>query len=634
MNDRIALSWLPAKPSDFNAQLSHAATVNDGAGAQLKKLGSHALDINALNRLSKVLRKARAESHSLRPLTEFRLGILSNSTTSLIAPALEATALRHGIALETIEAPFGQIVQEALDPQSVLVTAPLDAILIAIDIHGLALAASPGNETSATATVDAALAQFDMIRQGLRAASSAVLIWQTIPREPETLFGSYDFRLAGTRRWLIDRFNRAFVDQLSDDELLVDIAGLAEAVGLDQWHDPVMRNVAKLPFGQNIVPAYADHVLRVIAASCGKSRKALVLDLDNTLWGGIIGDDGLEGIAIGQGDALGEAHLSLQQEALDLHGRGVIIGVSSKNEDATARLPFREHDDMLLREEHIAVFQANWIDKATNLATIAEALTIGRDALVFVDDNPAERMQVRREYPEIGVPELPADAALYARTVNAAGFFEAVAFSDDDRNRTGFYKDNATRLALQSSSASLDDYHRSLGMTASFAPFDRVGLSRIAQLINKSNQFNLTTRRYTEAQVATIAHDTSRFTLQARLADIFGDNGMISVVIADKRNEAWEIDTWLMSCRVLGRRMEEAVLAEIAAAARSEGATTLIGRFIPTEKNMMVAQHYAKLGFQIVATETSGETVWRLDLGSMPTRDLPMAIVHPAPSII
>ncbi len=630
MTDRATLSWLPAKPDNFNARLAASQADSAPIGPALKQLATNALDSNGLNRLAKALRAARNVGRSLAPLSVVKLGILSNSTTALIAPAIEASGLRHGLAIETVEAPFGQVMQEALDPQSVLASSELDAILVAVDVYGLALPETPGEAVAAEANVKSALNQLDLIRQGLRTNTKGALLFQTLPRLPETLFGSYDFRLPGTHRWLIDRYNRELADALAPDELLVDVGGLAEAIGLDRWHDPLLRNIAKLPFDQAFVPIYAEHVARVLGAMRGKSRKALVLDLDNTLWGGIIGDDGLEGIAIGQGDALGEAHLSVQQSALDLHGRGVVLAVSSKNEDATARLPFREHDDMLLREDHIAFFQANWIDKATNLATIAEALTLGRDALVFLDDNPAERLQVRGAHPEIGVPELPRDAAHYARTLNAAGYFEAVAFSDDDRKRSGFYKDNAKRLQLQSSAGSLDDYHRSLEMVATIAPFDAIGLARIAQLINKSNQFNLTTRRYTEAQVAAIAADQGRYTQQARLADVFGDNGMISVVIADKRDDVWEIDTWLMSCRVLGRRMEEAVLVELADAARAAGAAALIGRFIPTDKNMMVARHYAKLGFELVEEHGSGQTVWRLDLASMPERALPMTILRPA----
>lgn len=630
MSDRANLSWLPPKPADFAARLT-AAQAGDGALApELRLLANHALDINGLNRLAKALRKARQDGRSLKPLGAFRLGLLSNSTTALVAPALEATALRYGLALEVIEAPFGQIVQEALDPNSLLATSELDAVLIAVDVHGLPLAGTPGDSDRAEATLESVLGQFDLIRQGLRANTRAALIWQTAPRLPETLFGSFDFRLPGTHRWLVDQLNRRLADSLPDDELLIDVAGLAETLGLDAWHDPVMRNIGKLPFAQAFAPIYAEHVARVIGAVRGKSRKALVLDLDNTVWGGIIGDDGLEGIVIGQGSGLGEAHLSVQRGALDLHGRGVVLAVSSKNEDAAARLPFREHADMLLKEDHIVVFQANWIDKATNLATIADALTLGRDALVFLDDNPAERLQVRGAHPEIAVPELPADAALYARTLNAGGYFEAVAFSDDDRNRSGFYKENAKRLQLQGSTGSLDAYHASLEMVATMQPFDAVGRSRISQLINKSNQFNLTTRRYTEAQVGEAEADPARFTLQLRLADVFGDNGMISVIIADRATDDWEIDTWLMSCRVLGRRVDEAVLAELVREAKAAGAKALVGRFIPSDKNMMVAKHYEKLGFDKIAETAEGETVWRLALDGVADKALPMQIVRPS----
>lgn len=629
MTDRGNLSWLAPRPADFGARLVAAQSGDLPLGPELKQLAGHALEINGLNRLAKAMRKARGEKRDLRPLAPVRLGLLSNSTTALIAPAIEATGLRHGLALEVVEAPFGMIVQQALDPQSLLATSELDAILICIDVHGAALTECAGDAARAEATLDTVIGQFDLVRQGLRANTRATLFWQTIPRLPETLFGSFDYRLPGTHRWLVDQLNRRLVDSLGSDELLVDVAGLAETVGLDDWHDPVQRHIGKLPFAQEWVPLYAEHVARVIGAMRGHSRKTLVLDLDNTLWGGIIGDDGLEGISIGQGGALGEAHLSVQRGALDLHGRGVVLAVSSKNEDETARLPFREHADMLLKEDHIAVFQANWIDKATNLATIAEALKLGRDALVFLDDNPAERMQVRSVYPEIAVPELPADAAYYHRALNAAGYFEAIVFSEDDRKRSGFYKENARRLQLQGSAGSLDAYHASLEMVATFQPFDPVGRARIAQLINKSNQFNLTTRRYSEAQVAEMEQDPDRFTLQVRLADIFGDNGMISIVAADVVAESWEIDTWLMSCRVLGRRVEDAVLDELVREARAAGATQLVGRYIPTDRNMMVARHYEKLGFEKVSETESGETVWRLAVADAPERSLPMQIVRP-----
>src|SRR5258705_2746178 len=403
-----------------------------------------------------------------------------------------------------------------------------------------------------------------MIRAGIRRNGRAICILQTLPRPAECNFGNLDVAVPGTQRALIDAVNRGIADSIAGTEdLLLDVAGLAETVGLDSWHDATLWNMAKLPFANEFVPLYAEHVCRLIAAQRGKSRRCLILDLDNTLWNGVIGDDGLEGIVIGQGDPTGEAHLAVQQAALAVRARGIVLAVSSKNNDETARLPFRDHPEMALRENHIAVFQANWNDKATNIKAIAEALSLGLESMVFLDDNPVERGLVREILPAVAVPELPDDPALYARTLLAAGYFESVSFSDEDRKRAEMYQDNARRVALQSQAGGVEGYLAALAMVITFQPFDPVGRARIAQLINKSNQFNLTTRRYSEAEVAAAERDPDCFTLQVRLADSFGDNGMISVLICRGRAQDWDIDTWLMSCRVLGRRVEEAVLQEI-----------------------------------------------------------------------
>ena len=331
------------------------------------------------------------------------------------------------------------------------------------------------------------------------------------------------------------------------------------------------------------------------------------------MWGGVIGDDGLEGIKIAQGDATGEAHLAVQQMALALRQRGIVLAVSSKNTDEVARTPFRQHPDMLLKESHIAVFQANWNDKATNIKAIAEELSLGLDAMVFLDDNPMERDLVRRMLPQVAVPELPDDPATYARTLAAAGYFESVAFSKEDRERAAMYQSNADRVALQNQAGDIDSYLASLEMQIEFAPFDRTGRARISQLINKSNQFNLTTRRYSEAEVAAAEEDPQAFTLQVRLVDRFGDNGMISVIICRLGGpDTWEIDTWLMSCRVLGRKVEAMVLREILAQAQQAGMKRVVGVYRPTEKNALVREHYQKLGFSLIA-EADGVTRWEMD---------------------
>jgi FkbH-like protein len=280
---------------------------------------------------------------------------------------------------------------------------------------------------------------------------------------------------------------------------------------------------------------------------------------------------------------------------------------------------------MLLRENHIAVFQANWTDKATNLRTIAQTLNIGVDALVFLDDNPAEREQVRRELPLVGVPELPDDPALYPRMLAAAGYFETVAFSDEDRARAELYQSTAERAELMAAASDMGSYLRSLDMVCTIGGVDARNRARVSQLVNKSNQFNLTTHRYTEAEVAAAEADPRWFLMQVRLADRFGDHGLIAVLIAEKRAREWEIDTWLMSCRVLGRQVQEATLGYLVEAARAEGAERLIGRYIPSAKNAMVAQHYAKLGFA-PAGELDGATMWELELGSYAAPELPMVI--------
>lgn len=622
------LTWLPNKPEDFAAQCKALLQSREAIGAQLRQLATHALDENDLNRLAKVVGRAREQGIALAPLAPFRLGVISNATTSFIVPSLIATALRHGFALEVIEADYGQVLQEALSPDSTINRAQPDAVLIALDYRGLPLRMTPGDQENAQAGIAASLAHIEAIRSGIHAHTNAVCILQTFARPAEMLFGSIDFALAGTWRNSLEAINRGMADAIADSgDLLFDVANIAETVGLAAWHDPRLWNMAKLPFASEFLPLYAEQACRIVAALRGKSHRCLVLDLDNTVWGGVIGDDGLEGIVIGQGDATGEAHLSVQQTALALRHRGIVLAVSSKNTDDIARQPFRQHPEMLLKEDHIAVFQANWNDKATNIEAIAKELSLGVDSMAFLDDNPVERGLVRKFLPQVAVPELPEDPAYYARTLMAAGYFEAVAFLAEDRQRAEFYQDNARRVALQQQAGDLDAYLVSLNMQITFLPFDDIGRARITQLINKSNQYNLTTRRYTETEVQQIQADPQAFHLQIRLADSFGDNGMISVVICKRVNDDWHIDTWLMSCRVLNRKVETAVLMELLARAKEHNINRLIGTYLPTERNALVLDHYSKLGFKEVATNADGSTQWELDVATAPIVDVPM-IVH------
>jgi len=620
------LAWLPHPPKDFVARCHAASRAGEEIGNQLRVLASCVLDQNQMVRLAKLQSDARAKGATLKPLVSFRLGILSNSTLDFIGTALVATALRYGIALEVVPGSYGQFYQDALTPHSPVNRAAPDAILLAIDHRGFPLQSSPGDLKATQSSVQSAVELLQSMRQAVKRNSKAVCILQTLAPPPETLFGSLDGILPGSFLQILNRINSGIAEAVfGTEDVVLDVAHLASTVGLANWHSPRDWNLGRFPFSDDILPLYADHVCRIIAALRGKSRRCLILDLDDTLWGGVIGDDGIEGIQIAQGDPTGEAFLAVQRLALDLRARGIVLAVCSKNEDANARLPFRSHPEMLLRESHIAIFQANWRDKPSNIKKIAGELSLGLESMVFLDDNPVERDAVRQALPEVAVPELPDDPSLYARTLSAAGYFESVVFSKEDIARADFYQDNARRVALQQESGDPESYLRSLDMQITFQSFDELGRARITQLINKSNQFNLTTRRYSESQIADIEHDPACFSRQIRLSDRFGDNGMISVVICREPSAGiWEIDTWLMSCRVLGRRVEDMVLRNLLEHARKRGIHTLRGIYIPTDRNSIVVNHYDRLGFTQPSQEEKQRRIYELDVASAAVPDAPM----------
>lgn len=628
----IDLPWLPPPPADFSAQCRALGNSTDAVGQALQTLAGFRLSAQQAAGLARALRRCRVVGAKLSPLVDFRLGVLTHATFDLLNDHLPAGAVRHGVALELANTPYDQVMQEALDPSSSINTTKLDAVLVAVDHRWLGLERVKFSEKPEDRVANA-VQRLRTVVEGLRQNSGVPAILQTVPVPPQSLFGSYDRRIRGTVRAMIDQVNLEIAEIAEQTgSYLLDAAALAERAGTDRWFDPVRWLAYKLPFSADCFAIYADALGRLLGAIRGKSRKCLVLDLDNTIWGGVIGDDGMEGIYIGQGSAKGEAFLAVQETALELRERGIMLAASSKNTDAVARQPFREHPDMLLREEHISVFQANWIDKASNLEAIAKALNIGLDALVLLDDNPAERAQVRAALPMVGVPELPSDPGWFAWYLSSAGYFEAVGFSAEDSLRAQSYTSDAKRADVLAKSRDLGDYLSSLGMVITFAHFDKKGRQRVAQLINKSNQFNLTTRRYTEADVESLEGDDSVFTLQVRLEDKFGDLGMIGVAICRTAEDgaAWDIDTWLMSCRVLGRCVEQAMLDRIVLEARKKGVSILLGRYIPTAKNGMVAEHYAKLGFRCIETSPTGTTQWKILLADYTSPVLPMKVAGDA----
>jgi len=618
------LEWLPKAPDNFKEELTSLLT-STNAGEELKTLANYSLDINQLTRLSKTLLKIPNDNK--KNLQKFTLGIVSNSTTSFIPPALIGSAIRHGIMLDVIEAPYNQIMQVATGQVDTFKGKDLDAVLIAINYRGLPIqrtSVSIGEENN---SIDAAVNYISQICELIRQNYGTHCIVQTCEHEEITIFGSFDRVVSNTSRNIINKYNELMTDRVyKSGDFVVDIAALSEIVGLSNWHDPVLFNLAKLPFSQSMTPIYCEYISRIIAAMKGKSRRAIVLDLDNTIWGGVIGDDGVDGIKIGQGDPIGEAYVDIQNTILKFRDRGIVITVSSKNEDNIARSPFREHSEMILKEEHIAVFQANWNDKATNIEAIAKELNLGLESFVFIDDNPAERALVRQRLPNVAVPELPRDPAQYSRFICATGYFEALHFTSEDQTRIANYQANAKRLSLRNQTNDLNSYLLSLNMYAEISPFNKQGLQRISQLISKSNQFNLTTRRYNINDVDDIMKDNSYFTLQVRLADEFGDNGMVSVVICKKHKNQWKVDLWLMSCRVIGRRLEEAIFSELIHSAKGKGIDTIIGTYIPTNRNNLVKDHYRNLGFSLIEEKKDQSCIWSYCVADYIETEIPIKI--------
>ncbi|HEX8373879.1 MAG TPA: HAD-IIIC family phosphatase, partial [Geminicoccaceae bacterium] len=580
----MELSWLP-EPTAWSESV--AAVGHEPSWEALVALANTRLDATRTNQLDRLLRKHVATPPpglSTRPV---RLAVLASSTVSHLLPAIRLGALRRGIWLETYEAPYGAYRQDLLDPASGLHAFAPDAILFAFDTPHLTRGVEPAADQ---AGADAALAAtLDGLRDTwarARAAFGCQILQQTLLPTALPLLGANEHRLPGSPARATALINASIRTVAAEDGVdLLALDDQAARHGVQAWHDPVWWLRAKQAVGPAAAPLFGDLVARSLAARQGLSRKCLVLDLDNTLWGGVVGDDGVAGLVLGHGSAEGEAYLGLQSYARDLARRGIILAVVSKNDEANAIEVFERHPEMVLRRRDIAAFLANWDDKAQNLRRVAAQLGIGLDALVFVDDNPFERELVRSELPMVAVPELPEDAALYALRIADAGYFDALAVTDEDRARSGHYAANEARNAAAAEAADLPAYLAGLDMRLLWKRFDRIGLPRIVQLVNKTNQFNLTTHRTTEAELLALMAEPEAVGLQFRLVDRLGDNGMIGVVMARVEAADLRVETWLMSCRVLGRGVEAAMLAVIAAAARSIGAGRLIGLYRPSPKN-------------------------------------------------
>jgi FkbH-like protein len=620
------LFWLPEK-SDWSGAFSAARKLPaTEAAARLRELTNFNIDflqtVQMDRALTKIADAAKAEANASKPV---RLALLGSSTLGHLAPAIRVAAYRRGLWVEIFEGDYGLYRMEleaAADPESPLKKFAPDVLLLAID-----------SQQATRGTADDAVREMEACWDAAKRNLNCVVIQQTVLQTFPVLLGNNEHQLADSPNTIVARVNELLRPAAERaGVLLLTLDVFAQQEGVRTWHDAALWHRSKQEVHPRVSHLYGEHVARLLAAIRGRSAKALVLDLDNTLWGGVIGDDGLEGIVLGQGNAVGESFVAFQKYAKALTTRGIVLAVCSKNDEVNALSPFVEHPEMVLRRSDIAAFVANWQDKATNIRAIADQLNLGLDALVFVDDNPFERALVRQELPMVMVPELPEDPADYVATVAAAGYFEATGVTEDDRKRSEQYQANAAREAAKTTATDLPAYLRSLEMKLIWRNFDRVGLTRIVQLINKTNQFNLTTRRYTEADVQAKMEQERKaraLTLQLRLTDKFGDNGIISLLIGelDDDKTLW-MDTWLMSCRVLGRQVEEATLNLLAAEAKAMGARAIGGVYLPTKKNGMVREHYGRLGFEKTEESADGSSRWRLSLDGFAPHPVLMATIE------
>ena len=539
-----------------------------------------------------------------------KLAILGSYTTSHLTKMLTLASARQDVDVEIYESQYAQYRQEILDPNSGLYAFDPDFILLAVhegEITLKALSANPEED------LELECRRWTSLWELLKERSRAHILQHNFVVSSATPMGHLATQVKGSKYQMTQRLNLELAAYCDNRVSMVDCDRLAAQYGKERWFDPRYWNLAKTALSIEAMPILASHTVSVITAELGLSKKCLVLDLDNTLWGGVVGEDGLANLKLGS-DANGEAFVDFQRYILGLQEKGVVLAVCSKNNEKDAREPFEKHPEMLIRLEHIACFMANWDPKPENLRKIAKALNLGLDSLVFVDDNPAERSIVRRLLPEVDVLDLPQDPAYYKSALSSYPWFETSAFTAEDTQRTAQYQARVKLEALKKPSQSIEDFYRSLDMQAVIHPFDTINLPRIVQLIGKTNQFNLTTRRHNMQAVEAFMKNPDCIHLYLRLKDQFTDHGLVCVIIAVCKESVLEIDTWLMSCRVIGRTVENAILSVLTEKARERGCTAIKGIYIPTEKNAPVKNIFQDFGFSEDKMSVEKEAVWTYDL--------------------
>ena len=538
--------------------------------------------------------------HMPADLPAIKVALTGDTATQFLATAIRGTGAERGYQIDLFEAEYNQVERQFLDPSSELYQTDADFIVLFQSTHKLGEKHSLLSPSQQESLAEERLAFVASVCENPMLASKKI-ICLNYPEIEDTVFGSYATKVTSSFTYQVRKLNMGLMDlsQRYANLFICDIAGLQNKLGRDMMFAPNVYVSTEMVLSIDALPYVASRVMDIICAIKGQFKKCLILDLDNTVWGGVIGDDGLEGIQLGHGLGIGKAFTEFQMWVKKLKQRGVIICVASKNNEETAKEPFEKHPDMVLKLEDIAVFQANWETKVDNIRTIQRILNIGFDSMVFLDDNPFERNIVRENIPGITVPELPQDPGEYLEYLYSLNLFETASYSQADKDRTKQYQVEAQRVSLQKTFSNEADFLKSLDMTSVVSGFNKFNTPRVAQLSQRSNQFNLRTVRYTEADIEALGQNPDVIDLSFTLEDKFGDNGLIAVIIMKKQDEeTLFIDTWFMSCRVLKRGMEDFTLNTMVEAAREKGYKRIVGEYLPTPKNKMVENHYHSLGFQ------------------------------------
>lgn len=530
---------------------------------------------------------------------EYKVAVLGNVATQFFSLGIKGNLKAEGINATVFDADYNQIDAQLLDTSSETYELNPDVVILYIatdKIYEEFLDTSIALRNGfAEMYKDKIVRYWNLIK----ANSSAKIIQTNFTEIDDRAFGNYSSKVDDSFIYQIRKLNYLLEEEMKDRKEVypLDLLSIQIQLGIKEFYDTVLYYNAKMAVTMDAIPYISKNVADIIKTFRGSFKKGVILDLDNTLWGGVIGDDGLGGIEIGE---LKRGHVfsDFQRWLKQLKDRGILLCVCSKNNEDTAKEPFEKHEEMVLKLDDFSMFVANWEDKASNIRFIQKNLNIGMDSLVFIDDNPFERNLVRSMIPEITVPELPEDPANYLSFLQGENLFETASYSADDKERTKQYQAEFKRKTLEQEFVSIDDYLKNLEMIGEAKPFEPVRYSRIAQLTQRSNQFNLRTIRYTEADIERIAEDDKYITIYYTLKDKFGDHGLVSVVIMEKKSDKEIfVDTWLMSCRVLKRGMEEFIINKLVETAKNNGIETIYSEYIETPKNKMVKDIYKTMGF-------------------------------------